>query len=53
MNNYNYIFWNNTYENIWYAIPTTQTLIFFNGNRKLAKGVIKDTDIKKLLNKIK
>ncbi len=38
MNNiYDFIFWNNPYENIWYAIPRTEQLDFFNGNRNKSK----------------
>jgi hypothetical protein len=51
--NYGYVFWNNTYENIWYAIPTTETLPFFNGNRKKIKGVLTASTIDQLLTTIK
>lgn len=39
MNNanlYNYIFWYNPHENLWYAIDRDTQLFFFNGNRKNA-----------------
>jgi hypothetical protein len=52
-NNYNYIFWNNTYENVWYAIPTNQHMNFFSGNRKKAIGVLSAPKIETLLTKIK
>lgn len=51
--NYGYIFWNNTYENVWYAIPSTETILFFNGNRKKTKGVLSAPKIETLLTKIK
>jgi len=34
---YNYIFWNNPYEDVWYAIHRDSYLDFFNGNRHRAK----------------
>jgi len=51
-NNYNYVFWNNTYENKWYAIPTTEYLLFFNGSRKKTKGVLTSSNISTLLNMV-
>ena len=39
MNTYDYIFWHNPYEDLWYAIPRDQQLDFFNGNRDNAKGI--------------
>jgi len=35
-NLYGYIFWNNPYEDLWYAIERDSYLEFFNGNRKTA-----------------
>lgn len=52
-NNYGYIFWNNTHENVWYAIPTSETLPFFNGDRKKIKGVLTASTIDQLLTTIK
>ena len=34
---YNYIFWYNHYEELWYAIDRDSQLEFFNGNREKAK----------------
>lgn len=31
---YNYIFWFNPYENLWYVIKADTQINFFNGNRK-------------------
>jgi hypothetical protein len=31
---YNYIFWFNHHEDMWYAISRDEQLAFFNGNRK-------------------
>ena len=36
-NLYNYIFWYNPYEDLWYAIDRDTLLWFFNGDRKKAK----------------
>jgi hypothetical protein len=33
-NLYNYVFWYNPYQELWYAIPTTQYIDFFSGERK-------------------
>lgn len=52
MNTYDYIFWHNPYENLWYAIPREQQLDFFNGNRKKATGVLSNKSINALTNKI-
>jgi hypothetical protein len=52
MNTYNYIFWHNPYENLWYAIPREEQLYFFNGNRAKAKGVWSDKKIDKLIKKV-
>jgi hypothetical protein len=45
---YSYIFWYNSYEQIWYAIPRDQYIEFFNGNRNY-KGVIKSSKIDTLI----
>lgn len=37
MNLYNYIFWYNPYEDLWYAIERDTQLFFFNGYREKAK----------------
>lgn len=31
---YDYVFWYNPYEELWYAIKSDTQLNFFNGNRK-------------------
>ena len=36
-NLYNYIFWYNPYQDLWYAIHRDSQLLFFNGNRENAK----------------
>lgn len=36
-NLYNYIFWFNPYEDLWYAIERNTELFFFNGSRNKAK----------------
>lgn len=45
---YNYVFWYNTYEQIWYAIPRDQYTEFFSGNRNY-KNVIKSSKIDTLI----
>lgn len=34
---YNYIFWFNPYQNVWYAIQKDDYLKFFNGHRDQTK----------------
>ena len=34
MNLYNYVFWYNPYEDLWYAIDRDTQLAFFNGRRE-------------------
>ena len=34
---YNYIFWFNHHEGLWYAVDRDEQLKFFNGNRKETK----------------
>jgi hypothetical protein len=34
---YNYIFWFNHHEDLWYAISRDEQLAFFNGNRQNTK----------------
>lgn len=36
LNLYNFIFWFNPHEDLWYAIDRDTQLSFFNGNRKNA-----------------
>ena len=36
---YDYIFWYNHYEDVWYAIPRDHQLDFFNGNRDKSKYI--------------
>mgnify|MGYP000597414780 CR=1 FL=1 len=45
---YNYVFWHNSYEQIWYAIPRDQYTEFFSGNRNY-KNVIKSSKIDTLI----
>ena len=52
MKTYDYIFWNNLHESIWYATPRDQYLTFFNGNRDKAKGVIKSKSVLTLVDVI-
>jgi hypothetical protein len=52
MNTYDYIFWYNPYEDLWYAIPREEQLYFFNGNRAKAKGVLSNKSINYLTIKI-
>jgi hypothetical protein len=53
MNTYDYIFWHNPYQELWYAIPRDRYLEFFNGNREKVKGVIVNDNIDKLIQTIK
>jgi hypothetical protein len=46
---YNYIFWHNTYEGIWYAIPRNEQQIFFGVDKNKAKGVQKSKNINTLI----
>lgn len=39
-NLYNYIFWFNSYEDIWYAVPRDQYTNFFSGHLEYT-GVLK------------
>lgn len=49
MNNlYNYIFWFNPYEDMWYAVPRDQYTLYFSDRRK-DKGVLKSTKIDTLI----
>ena len=45
---YNYVFWYNTYEQIWYAIPRDQYTEFFSGNTNF-KNIIKSSKIDTLI----
>ena len=45
---YNYIFWYNTYENLWYAIPRNQYTNFFSGHLPY-EGVVKSSKIDTLI----
>jgi hypothetical protein len=47
-NTYGYVFWNNTYTNTWYAIPTDKTIDFFSGKKKV-KGVLSSTKFQTLV----
>jgi len=48
METYNYIFWHNPYQSLWYAIPQEGYLEFFNGNREKVKGVMSNESINSL-----
>lgn len=48
METYNYIFWHNQYQDLWYAIPRDGYLEFFNGNREKVKGVLSNKSINSL-----
>ena len=37
MNLYNYIFWYNEYEALWYAVPRDSQILFFSGRKKELK----------------
>lgn len=55
-NLYGYILWCNTLETngpIWYAIPRDQEMLFFNGNRKMATGVLSNKNVNTLITEIK
>ena len=52
MNLYNYIFWYNEYEALWYAVPRDSQILFFNGRRKDLKNVLSEKDINVLIRKI-
>lgn len=45
---HNYVFWYNTYEQIWYAIPRDQYTEFFSGNTNF-KNIIKSSKIDTLI----
>ena len=47
-NMYNYVFWYNPYQELWFAIPTTQYIDFFSGERK-PTDTIKSKDINTLI----
>ena len=52
METYNYIFWNNSFQDLWYAIPRERYLEFFNGNREKVEGVLSNKSIDKLVQTI-
>lgn len=55
MNNlYNYVFWCNSYTNLWYAIPRDKQVIFFSGevNQNKIAGVFSNKNIIKLIDKL-
>jgi hypothetical protein len=51
---YDYVFWNNTYEEVWYAIPRESYALFFSGKHDLLDidGVEKSKSIEDLIKKI-
>jgi hypothetical protein len=46
---YNYFFWFNAYDGIWYAIPRDETQTFFGVDVNKAKGVYKSKNINTLI----
>jgi hypothetical protein len=52
MNLYNYIFWYNEYESLWYAVPRDSQILFFNGKRNELKNVLSHKDINVLIRKV-
>lgn len=46
---YDYIFWHNSLEEVWYAIPRDEYLLFFNGSRNKTQGVLKSKSIDTLI----
>jgi hypothetical protein len=48
---YRYAFWYNSYEEIWYAVPTDKWTSFFSGkeNREDDEGVLKSSGIDALI----
>jgi|APCry1669190288_1035285.scaffolds.fasta_scaffold148403_1 hypothetical protein len=50
--NYSYFYWNNTYTNTWYAIPTDKSIEFFSGAKAKVEGVLSDTSIDKLIKRV-
>lgn len=46
-NTYDYIFWHNYLNNLWYAIPREQYLAFFGTGSE--KGVLKSKDMAVLI----
>lgn len=46
---YSYVFWHNYLTGMWYAIPTDEYLLFFNGNQEKTSGVIKSKNIDTLI----
>jgi hypothetical protein len=45
---HNYVFWYNTYDNLWYAIPRDQYTSFFSGHLPY-EGVLKSSKIDTLI----
>lgn len=48
INLYNYLFWHNSYEELWYAIPRDQYTAFFSGHMEY-EGVLKSKSIETLI----
>ena len=50
-NLYDYGFWFNTYENLWYAIPRSQWTLFFSGkeDKHEVEGVYRSSEIDTLI----
>ena len=47
-NLYNYVFWYNSYMELWYAIPTKVYSEFFAGNKE-AEGVLSSNKMETLM----
>jgi hypothetical protein len=51
-NLHDYILWYNTYTNTWYGIPRDQYMVFFNGGRAKAVGVLEASSVDALITEI-
>lgn len=47
-NLYNYVFWFNSYQSLWHAIPRDQYTAFFSGHLEF-NGVLKSKSIETLI----
>jgi hypothetical protein len=47
---YNYIFWHNHHEGLWFAIPKESYLAFFGGKRDTLTDILSNKDITELIN---
>jgi len=46
---YNYIFWHNHHEGLWYAVPKDDYLAFFGGKRETLTTVLSNENIDELV----